>query len=79
MYLGNLEAKRDWGHARDYVEMQWLMMQQQDPRDYVIATGCQYSVRDFLNLACDLLEIEVSWTGEGIDSKGVNVPTGQVC
>lgn len=79
LYLGNLEAKRDWGHARDYVEMQWLMMQQQDPRDYVIATGCQYSVRDFLNLACDLLEIEVSWTGEGIDSKGVNVPTGQVC
>jgi GDPmannose 4,6-dehydratase len=70
LYLGNLDAKRDWGHARDYVEMQWLMMQQETPDDFVIATGVQYSVRDFLNLAANELEIEIVWEGSGIDEKG---------
>ncbi|HEX8621013.1 MAG TPA: GDP-mannose 4,6-dehydratase [Allosphingosinicella sp.] len=70
LYLGNLDAKRDWGHARDYVEMQWLMLQQDSPEDYVIATGIQYSVRDFVAAAAAELGIDVSWTGEGVDEKG---------
>jgi GDPmannose 4,6-dehydratase len=69
LFLGNLEAKRDWGHARDYVEMQWLMLQQEKPKDYVIATGQQYSVRDFVQRCADLLEMDLSWTGSGIDEK----------
>lgn len=70
LYLGNLDAKRDWGHARDYVEMQWLMLQQDEPEDYVIATGVQYSVRDFVAAAAAELGIEVTWKGEGVDEKG---------
>jgi len=70
LYLGNLDALRDWGHAKDYVEMQWLMLQQDSPQDYVIATGHQCSVRDFVEEACDLLEIEITWRGVGIDEKG---------
>ncbi|MEO0802301.1 MAG: GDP-mannose 4,6-dehydratase [Cyanobacteria bacterium J06642_2] len=70
LYLGNMDAKRDWGHARDYVEMQWLMLQQEVADDYVIATGRQFSVRDFVNAACAELEIKVTWKGEGIDEKG---------
>jgi len=70
LYLGNLEAKRDWGHARDYVEMQWLMLQQDEPEDFVIATGVQYSVRDFVEAACDELEIEVRWQGSGVNERG---------
>jgi GDPmannose 4,6-dehydratase len=70
MYLGNLEAKRDWGHAKDYVEMQWLMLQQEKPEDFVIATGVQYSVRDFVNSAAEELGIVVRWEGEGVDEKG---------
>lgn len=70
LYLGNLDAKRDWGHARDYIEMQWLMLQQEQADDFVIATGVQYSVRDFVNAAADELEISISWKGEGIDEKG---------
>jgi GDPmannose 4,6-dehydratase len=70
LYLGNLDAKRDWGHARDYVEMQWLMLQQDEPEDYVIATGIQYSVRDFVAAAAAELGIEVSWKGEEVDEKG---------
>ena len=70
LYLGNLDAKRDWGHAKDYVEMQWLMLQQDAPEDFVIATGVQYSVRDFVTIAARELGIEVRWAGEGLDEKG---------
>jgi GDPmannose 4,6-dehydratase len=70
MYLGNLNALRDWGHARDYVEIQWLMLQQEVPEDFVIATGVQHSVRDFVNVAAKELGIEIRWVGEGIDEKG---------
>ncbi len=70
VYLGNLDAKRDWGHARDYVEMQWLMLQQAQPDDYVIATGQQYSVRQFVEMACAAAEIELRWDGEGAETKG---------
>ncbi|GAB4342190.1 MAG: GDP-mannose 4,6-dehydratase [Desulfobulbaceae bacterium] len=70
LYLGNLDARRDWGHARDYVEMQWLMLQQDEPDDYVIATGVQHSVRDFVNAAAAELDIRVRWEGEGVDEKG---------
>jgi len=70
LYLGNLNALRDWGHAKDYVEMQWLMLQQDKPEDYVIATGVQYSVRDFVNIAANELDIQISWKGEGVHEKG---------
>ncbi|WP_417833469.1 GDP-mannose 4,6-dehydratase [Thalassospira xiamenensis] len=70
LYLGNLDAKRDWGHAKDYVEMQWMMMQQKSPEDFVIATGVQYSVRDFINTASKKLGIEINWEGKGINEKG---------
>ena len=71
LYLGNLDAKRDWGHARDYVEAQWLMLQQDEPDDYVIATGEQHSVREFVELAAGELGIRIRWEGEGIHEKGV--------
>ena len=77
LYLGNLDAKRDWGHARDYVEMQWLMLQQDEPDDFVIATGEQHSVRDFVNLAAKELGIDVRWEGEGADEKGYDQKTGK--
>lgn len=70
LYLGNLNALRDWGHAKDYVEMQWLMLQQEEPEDFVIATGTQHSVRDFVNIAAAELGITMSWSGEGVDEKG---------
>jgi GDPmannose 4,6-dehydratase len=70
LYLGNLGALRDWGHARDYVEMQWLMLQQAQAEDFVIATGVQYSVRDFVDAAAGELGIGISWTGEGTEEKG---------
>ncbi len=70
LYLGNLSAKRDWGHARDYIEMMWLMLQQPQPEDFVIATGQQQSVEDFVNAAAVELEISIKWQGEGIDRKG---------
>jgi GDPmannose 4,6-dehydratase len=70
LYLGNLDAKRDWGHAKDYVEMQWLMLQQDQPEDFVIATGKQYSVRDFINLAAKQMGLDIRWEGQGIDEKG---------
>ena len=70
LYLGNLDAKRDWGHAKDYVEMQWLMLQQEQPEDFVIATGQQYSVRDFVNAAAAELEMEIRWEGQGVEEKG---------
>lgn len=70
LYLGNLNALRDWGHARDYVEAQWLMLQQEEPEDFVIASGIQYSVRDFVNAAADALKMTVRWEGSGVDEKG---------
>lgn len=70
LYMGNLDAKRDWGHAKDYVEMQWLMLQQEKPRDYVIATGEQYSVRQFIDKAADNLDWNIAWEGEGINEVG---------
>ena len=77
LYLGNLDAKRDWGHARDYVEMQWLMLQQDAPEDFVIATGVQYSVRDFVDAAARELGMEIRWEGEGIDEKGYDKQSGK--
>jgi GDPmannose 4,6-dehydratase len=71
LYLGNLEAKRDWGHARDYVEAQWLMLQQPQPEDFVIATGVQYSVREFIDAAAAELGMALRWQGEGVDTLGV--------
>ena len=71
LYLGNMSSLRDWGHARDYVEMQWLMLQQETPEDFVIATGVQYSVRDFVNAAAQELGVTLSWQGEGVDEVGV--------
>jgi GDPmannose 4,6-dehydratase len=70
LYLGNLDSRRDWGHAKDYVEIQWLMLQQDKAEDFVIATGVQYSVRDFVNAAAEELGIHVRWVGEGMDEKG---------
>jgi GDPmannose 4,6-dehydratase len=70
LYLGNLNALRDWGHARDYVEMQWLMLQQDQPEDFVIATGRQYSVRDFINAAAAELGLTLTWQGKGLDETG---------
>lgn len=71
LYLGNLDAKRDWGHARDYVEMQWLMLQQDAPDDFVIATGRQFSVRDFVNAAAAELGFSLEWNGSGVDEVGI--------
>ncbi|MGY5332433.1 MULTISPECIES: GDP-mannose 4,6-dehydratase [unclassified Pseudomonas] len=70
LYLGNIDAKRDWGHAKDYVEMQWLMLQQETPEDFVIATGVQYSVREFVELAAEKIGITITWKGQGVDEKG---------
>ena len=72
LYLGNLDAKRDWGHARDYIEMQWLMLQQEKPQDYVIATGQQYSVRDFVKRCATLLELDLTWSGTDVEEKAVD-------
>jgi len=72
LYLGNLDAKRDWGHARDYVEMQWLMLQQEQPEDFVIATGLQFSVRDFVTTAAAEIGMEISWSGSGVDETGLD-------
>lgn len=71
LYLGNMDALRDWGHAKDYVEMQWLMLQQEQPEDFVIATGVQYSVRQFVEVAAAELGISLTWQGQGIDEKGI--------
>src|SRR5438477_469620 len=78
LHLGNLDAKRDWGHARDYVRAQWLMLQQPDPEDYVVATGEQHSVRDFVVLAGKILGIHIEWRGGGIDELGIDRDSGRV-
>lgn len=72
LYLGNLDAKRDWGHAKDYVEMQWLMLQQDNPEDFVIATGVQFSVREFVNRAAEILEMKLTWSGSGVNEKATD-------
>ena len=71
LYLGNLDSLRDWGHAKDYVKMQWLMLQQDHPEDYVIATGQQISVRDFVKKCCNHIGIEIDFKGEGVDEVGI--------
>ncbi|HVT63263.1 MAG TPA: GDP-mannose 4,6-dehydratase, partial [Legionellaceae bacterium] len=77
LYLGNLDALRDWGHARDYVEMQWLMLQQEVPEDFVIATGEQHSVREFLEIAAKVMGMQLEWKGSGVDEKGYDTLTGK--
>jgi|688.fasta_scaffold108725_3 GDPmannose 4,6-dehydratase len=71
LYLGNLNALRDWGHAKDYVEAQWLILQNKIPEDFIIATGQQYSVREFINLACKEINIDIKWEGTGINEVGI--------
>jgi GDPmannose 4,6-dehydratase len=77
LYLGNLSAKRDWGYAKDYVECMWLMLQNKEPEDFVIATGEQHTVREFCSLAFKEAGIEIDWQGEGIDEKGIDKKTGK--
>lgn len=78
LYLGNLDSLRDWGYAKDYVECMWLILQQDEPDDYVIATGEQYSVRDFCQKAFHYVGIELKWEGKGVDEKGIDQATGKV-
>lgn len=78
LYLGNLDSKRDWGYAKDYVECMWLILQQDEPDDYVIATGVQHTVREFATLAFKHVGIDVEWQGQGIDEKGIDKATGKV-
>jgi GDPmannose 4,6-dehydratase len=77
LHLGNLDSRRDWGHARDYVRAQWLMLQQDVPEDFVIATGKQFSVRDFVVAAGSLLDMNIEWEGEGVDEVGIDTVTGR--
>ena len=72
LHMGNIDSLRDWGHARDYVEMQWLMLQQEKPEDYVISTGEQHSVREFITLAAEMLDMELTWKGTGLDEVAVD-------
>ncbi|MCJ7771562.1 MAG: GDP-mannose 4,6-dehydratase [Desulfobacterales bacterium] len=78
LFIGNLDAKRDWGHARDYVEMMWLMLQQEKPEDYVIATGEQHTVREFIEQACSELDLTIRWEGKGLEEKGINEKNGKI-
>ena len=78
LYLGNLDSKRDWGYAKDYVECMWLILQQDEPDDYVIATGVQHTVREFATLAFKHVGIDIEWQGQGIDEKGIDKATGKV-
>lgn len=77
LHLGNLGALRDWGHARDYVEAQWMMLQQPEPEDFVIATGQQHSVRDFVNAAAASLDMQIEWRNSGVDEQGIDLRTGK--
>jgi GDPmannose 4,6-dehydratase len=78
LYLGNLNAKRDWGHAKDFVEAMWLMLQQDEPDDYVIATGKQYSVREFVEVSAPYFGMEIGWDGEGLDEVGYDTHSGNM-
>ncbi|WP_157913706.1 GDP-mannose 4,6-dehydratase, partial [Escherichia coli] len=73
LYLGNMDSLRDWGHAKDYVKMQWMMLQQEQPEDFVIATGVQYSVRQFVEMAAERVGIKLRFEGTGVDEKGIVV------
>jgi GDPmannose 4,6-dehydratase len=77
LYLGNMDSLRDWGHARDYVEAQWLMLQQAQPEDFVIATGEQHSVREFVERAGSYLDMRIQWSGKGVDEQGIDAKTGK--
>jgi len=76
LHLGNIDAKRDWGHARDYVRAMWLMLQQDAPRDYVIATGETHTVREFVTLAFAEIGVTIEWRGTGVDEQGIDAATG---
>ncbi|CAE8645935.1 unnamed protein product [Polarella glacialis] len=76
--LGNLDSKRDWGHAKDYVRMMWMMLQQETPEDFVVATNKQYSVRDLVTLCFEMVERPVMWRGTGLEEEGVDAKTGEV-
>ncbi|MCK4358324.1 MAG: GDP-mannose 4,6-dehydratase [Candidatus Cloacimonetes bacterium] len=76
--LGNLDAKRDWGYAKEYVEAMWLMLQQDKPDDFIIATGKTYSIREFVELAFNEIDIEIAWKGKGLNEKGINKKTGEI-
>jgi GDPmannose 4,6-dehydratase len=78
LFLGNLDAVRDWGHARDYVEGMWMIVQQNEPDDYVLATGERHSVREFVEKAFACVDIDIEWRGSGIKEKGINTRSGQV-
>jgi GDPmannose 4,6-dehydratase len=78
LYVGNLDARRDWGHARDYVRMMWMMLQQPEPEDYVVATGRQHSVRDLIEVAAGKLDIRIAWEGKGVEEKGRDGATGKL-
>jgi GDPmannose 4,6-dehydratase len=78
LYLGNLDAKRDWGYAKDYVEGMWLMMQAKKPDDYVLATGETYRVREFIEESAKILGIKLKWTGKGLNEKAIDTKTGKV-
>ena len=78
LYLGNLDAQRDWGYAKDYVECMWLILQHNTPEDFVIATGEKHTVREFCTLAFHYLGIELEWQGSGVDEKGIDRETGRV-
>ena len=78
LYLGNLDALRDWGYAKDYIECMWLMLQHNEPDDFVVATGEQYSVRDFCTKAFKRADIELRWEGKGVEEKGIDVSTGKI-
>jgi GDPmannose 4,6-dehydratase len=77
LYVGNLDARRDWGHAKDYVRMMWMMLQQPEPEDYVIATGQQHSVRELIELAAGKLDLRIRWEGKGVEEKGLDAQTGR--
>jgi GDPmannose 4,6-dehydratase len=77
LYLGNLDSKRDWGHAKDYVYAMWLMLQQDKPDDYVVSTGETHSVREFVEIAAKKLGMEIEWVGEGLEEKGIDKNTGE--
>jgi len=79
LYLGNIGAKRDWGHAKDYVEMQWLMLQQEQPEDYTISTGEQHSVREFVEIAANYLDMKIVWDGSGVKERGIYQGNTIVC
>jgi GDPmannose 4,6-dehydratase len=78
VYLGNIDSKRDWGHAKDYIEMQWLMLQQDIPEDFTISTGIQYSVREFIELAAKKINISIKWKGKGINEVGLIENTNKI-